>query len=72
MARVRSEFDIAAVLPAGATRSDVPTLIRSLLVDRFKMSAHIETGKSPGYGLVVGKSGHKMRAVPQGLSLPSP
>ena len=59
-------FDIAAVLPAGATRSDVPAFLRSLLADRFKLSAHVETKKSAGYALVVGKGGHKMQAVPPG------
>ena len=33
-------FDIAAKLPAGATRDQVPAMLQSLLEDRFKMKFH--------------------------------
>jgi uncharacterized protein (TIGR03435 family) len=54
-------FDIAARLPEGATRDDVPAMLRALLADRFKLAAHLETKEHPVIGLVLGKGGPKLQ-----------
>jgi len=67
-------WDIQAKLPAGATPDQVPDMLLALLVDRFKMTYHRENKQLSVYGLVVGKSGIKMKetssepdaAVPDG------
>ena len=56
-----THFDIAANLPAGTTRSQVPEMLRALLAERFKMKIHRETRELPVYALVVGKNGPKMK-----------
>ncbi len=57
-------FDISGKLPAGATRSEVPAMLQSLLADRFEMKMHRETRDLPVYTLVVGKGGSKMKESP--------
>ena len=54
-------FDIAARLPEGATKDDVPEMLRALLVERFKLAAHREKSEQPVLGLVVGKGGPKLK-----------
>jgi uncharacterized protein (TIGR03435 family) len=54
-------FDIAARLPEGATRDDVPAMLRALLADRFKLTAHLETKEHPVIGLVLAKGGPKLQ-----------
>lgn len=53
-------FDIAARIPAGATKDQVPLMFQTLLADRFKLALHRETKKLPVYTLVVGKGGPKL------------
>jgi len=57
-------FDIAAKLPAGTAREQVPEMLRSLLEDRFQIKVHRETKEFPVYGLVVAKGGLKMAESP--------
>ncbi|MDP9051995.1 MAG: TIGR03435 family protein [Acidobacteriota bacterium] len=57
-------FDIAAKLPDGATRDDVPAMTQALLVERFKLAAHLETKEHPVLGLMLAKGGSKMKEVP--------
>jgi uncharacterized protein (TIGR03435 family) len=54
-------FDIAAKLPEGATRSQLPEMMQSLLADRFKLVLHRDTKELPVYALVVAKSGPKLK-----------
>jgi uncharacterized protein (TIGR03435 family) len=54
-------FDIAARLPEGASREDVPAMLQALLVERFKLAAHLETKEHPVIGLVIGKGGSKLQ-----------
>jgi uncharacterized protein (TIGR03435 family) len=54
-------FDISGKLPAGATRSQVPEMLQSLIADRFEMKMHRETKDLPVYTLTVGKGGSKMK-----------
>jgi uncharacterized protein (TIGR03435 family) len=49
-------YDIAAKSPAG----DQHQMLRSLLKDRFKLTAHLEKEDRPVYELVVAKNGPKL------------
>jgi uncharacterized protein (TIGR03435 family) len=57
-------FDVSAKLPAGATESQVPDMLKALLADRFQLKAHTETKEFPVYALVVAKGGLKMKESP--------
>lgn len=50
-------FAVNATLPEGATKADLPIMIRHLLEDRFALKYHHETRQILGYELVVAKSG---------------
>lgn len=58
---LNDRFDIAARMPDGATKDDVPGMLRTLLEDRFHVVAHHEMQDQPVLGLVVGKSGPKLK-----------
>jgi uncharacterized protein (TIGR03435 family) len=55
-----SYFSINATIPDGATKADLPIMIRHLLEDRFALKYHHETRQVTGYELVVAKSGAKL------------
>lgn len=55
-------FDIAATVPAGATKDQVAAMLQNLLKERFKLAAHREMVDVPGYALVVAKTGAKLTA----------
>jgi uncharacterized protein (TIGR03435 family) len=57
-------FDIAAKLPDGATRAQLPEMIQSLLADRFKLVLHRDKKEFPVYALVVAKNGPKLKESP--------
>jgi uncharacterized protein (TIGR03435 family) len=57
-------FDISAKLPDGATRDQIPQMLRSLLADRFQLKFHHETKELPAYALVLGKSPLKLTKTP--------
>jgi uncharacterized protein (TIGR03435 family) len=59
-----ARFDVAAKLPAGATREQIPGMVQALLADRFKMTLHRESKESSVYALVVAKGGMKMKESP--------
>src|SRR4051794_22053459 len=54
-------FDIAAKLPAGADRDQVPAMLQSLLEDRFKIKSHRDSKEFPVYALTVAKTGLKLK-----------
>jgi len=54
-------WDVQAKLPEGASREQVPEMVRAMLVDRFKLKAHTETKEQNGYALVVAKDGPKIQ-----------
>ncbi len=59
-------FDILAKLPEGATKDDLPEMMKALLADRFKLTLHKETKDHSMYALVVAKGGPKLKdAVPE-------
>jgi uncharacterized protein (TIGR03435 family) len=55
-------FDIAAKLPEGSTRDQVPEMLQSLLADRFQVATHRGTKEFPVLALTVAKSGLRMKA----------
>jgi uncharacterized protein (TIGR03435 family) len=57
-------FDIQAKLPAGSSKDNVPEMLKALLADRFKLQAHLETKDRAVLGLMLAKSGSKMKEVP--------
>jgi uncharacterized protein (TIGR03435 family) len=67
---VNTRFDIAAKLPDGATRDDVPAMMKALLIDRLKLAAHLETKEHPVIGLVVAKGGPKLKESPPAAAVP--
>ncbi|HEY3826373.1 MAG TPA: TIGR03435 family protein [Bryobacteraceae bacterium] len=56
-----ARFDIEGTLPAGASKDDVPKMLKSLLEDRFKLTSHLSSAEHPVLALVVGKGGLKMK-----------
>ena len=50
-------FDIVAQAPRGTSSDEVRLMIRSLLVERFKLVTHPDTKPLPAYALTVGKGG---------------
>jgi len=57
-------FDIAAKMPDGASKDDVPAMLKAMLIDRFKLAAHIETKDHPVLGLMAAKGGSKLQEAP--------
>lgn len=53
-------FDIVAKAPDGFTPDQLRPMMRALLVDRFKLKAHIETREMPTYELVVARADGKL------------
>jgi uncharacterized protein (TIGR03435 family) len=58
---VTDRFDIEARMPEGATKDDVPEMLRALLKERFNLATHNEMQEQPVLGLVVGKNGAKLK-----------
>ena len=58
-------FDIAAKLPAGASRDQVPEMLKSLLEERFHIQSHMDTKEFPVYALIEAKGGFKLKEIPQ-------
>ena len=72
---VTDRFDIAARLPDGATKDDVPEMLRALLVERFKLTTHREMSEQPVLALVIAKSGPKLKestATPEAIDENAP
>jgi len=63
-------FDIAAKLPAGATKDQTNQMLQSLLEERFKMTLHRETKDHPVFALVVAKDGPILQESPPDPSQP--
>jgi uncharacterized protein (TIGR03435 family) len=55
-----TRFDIIATFPKGATRDDIPEMLRALLKDRLKVEAHMENKEHAVLALVVAKGGPKL------------
>jgi uncharacterized protein (TIGR03435 family) len=63
-------FDILANLPEGATKEQVPEMLRALLEERFQLKAHLEKRDSGVYALVVNKGGHRLKESPTDSDAP--
>jgi uncharacterized protein (TIGR03435 family) len=55
--------DLLATLPAGATRDQVPDMMRNLLVTRFGLETRVESVPTDVYVLAVGNAGIRMQEV---------
>jgi len=60
-------YDVAAGVPAGATKEQFQIMLQRLLAERFGLVVHHETRQLPGYRLVVAEGGAKLKK-----SLPAP
>jgi uncharacterized protein (TIGR03435 family) len=54
-------FAVHAVMPDGATKDQIPDMMKSLLEDRFHMVTHRATVEQLAYALVSGKSGPRLK-----------
>ncbi len=63
-------FDVLAKFPQGATKDDVPAMLRALLADRFKLTYHKDSKQMPVYALIPAKGGARLQpaehAEPEG------
>ena len=58
-------FDIFAKLPEGASRDQVPAMLRDLLATRFKLTTHREYREQLVYALVAAKGGLALQSASQ-------
>ena len=59
-------FDIAAKIPDGVSKDQVPEMLQALLAERFKLSIHRDSKDQAVFALVVGKNGSKLqRSAPE-------
>jgi uncharacterized protein (TIGR03435 family) len=56
-------YDIVAKTPANTPQAQIPPMLRTLLMERFKLMVHHETRDLPMYALVVGKGRLALKAV---------
>jgi uncharacterized protein (TIGR03435 family) len=61
-----NEYDIYARLPDGATRDQIPLMLRGLLNDRFHLKSHSEIRQMRVYELTVAPGGPRIHPVPPG------
>ncbi len=54
-------FDVEATMPEGATKDDAPAMLRALLSERFKLTAHEDMEDHKVLALLVGKNGSKLK-----------
>jgi uncharacterized protein (TIGR03435 family) len=59
-----TRFDILAKLPDDAPATQVPDMLQTLLVQRFKLQVHRENRDSAVYGLELARGGLTMQRVP--------
>ena len=54
-------FSIVAKIPDGLKKDQLPAMLQSLLAERFKLVAHMESHAGGGYALLVDKGGPKFK-----------
>lgn len=54
-------YEVVATMPANTTTDQAREMMKTLLAQRFKLTAHWETKNMPVYALVVGKGGFKLK-----------
>jgi uncharacterized protein (TIGR03435 family) len=65
-------FDIAAKIPDGVSKDQLPEMLQALLAERFKLSIHRDSKELPVYALVVGKTGSKLQPAAADADIPLP
>jgi uncharacterized protein (TIGR03435 family) len=63
-------YDIAAILPQGATKADIPAMLQQLLASRFNLAVHWETRRAPVYALLIDSAGLKLKPSPVAADQP--
>lgn len=56
-----TRFTVHATMPDGATKEQIPDMLRALLEERFHLKAHLAPAEQTGYSLVVAKNGLKLK-----------
>ncbi|HEY6341877.1 MAG TPA: TIGR03435 family protein [Candidatus Sulfotelmatobacter sp.] len=56
-----ARYDIVANVPAGTTKAQAREMLKNLLVDRFKLTYHLEKRNFDGYAATRAKEGVKLR-----------
>jgi uncharacterized protein (TIGR03435 family) len=64
-------FDIIAKMPEGATKEQMPEMLKSLLEERFQLKVHRENREHGIYALVVAKGGPKLKDAPAETEAPA-
>jgi uncharacterized protein (TIGR03435 family) len=54
-------YDLAAKSTPDAKEDQLRAMLKTLLIERFKLKAHVEERPTAAYALLVGKGGHKMK-----------
>jgi len=63
-----AKYDIVAKAAVGTPDHDIPAMLRTLLVERFKLETHRETRDLQVFGLVAAKGGFQLKPVESGNS----
>ena len=58
------KYDIVAKIPQGTSKEQCNRMLQALLAERFHLALHHETEDLPGFELVVGRSGSKLKPSP--------
>ncbi|HWD98464.1 MAG TPA: TIGR03435 family protein [Bryobacteraceae bacterium] len=59
-------YDVAAILPSGATSDQIPAMVQRLLADRFHLRSRAETRQLDVYALRIAKNGPKLKPPDMG------
>jgi uncharacterized protein (TIGR03435 family) len=54
-------YDVAAKLPDGASKEQIPAMLQALLAERFRMTAHQEIRRDRVYALVAARNGPHLK-----------
>lgn len=65
-----TRYNIVATTALPQPRSVQLAMLRTLLIDRFKLAIHCESKKLPVYALIVGKTGFKLKPMYENLPAP--
>jgi len=60
----KTEFNVTAKVPPGATAEQVKVMLQNLLAERFKLAFHYQKKEMAAYDLVAGKGGSKLTQPP--------
>ncbi len=66
-----AHFDLDAKLPAGATRAQIPEMLKSMLEDRFQIKVREDSKEFSVYGLVL-SPGARLKDVSNPGTCPAP